>query len=151
MAYAWEGHDWSDPTHAPALAVPDPRTLSYDRDLADRLRGEREARGNDRLFYMRAAWRSLRERVIDEWRGACADCLVASPSRFNPATTVHHDAHVEELPGWSLSEWWLDESGPVPVVRRNLWPLCERHHNERHGRFEFAEPRHAAEVTPERW
>lgn len=147
----WVGYCWTSGASAPPLEPPPARSLAYDRALDARLRAERAERGNDRRFYQRAAWARLRRRVMGEWHGACADCLAKSPARFTPATTVHHDARVEELPGWALSEWWVDGAGEV---RRNLFPLCDRCHEARHGRLGGAtDPRQRAarEVTAERW
>lgn len=144
----WDGYDWGSGSTAPPMEPPDPRLLRYDMALAARLARERAERGNDRRFYQRAAWARLRRRVMDEWHGACADCLAKSPARFTPATTVHHDARVERLPGWALSEWWVDGG----KVRRNLFPLCADCHEARHERGRHAgERKPPHEITPERW
>lgn len=149
----WRGYDWASGSLAPVLTPPDPCALGYDRDLDARLRAERAERGCDRRFYQRAAWSRLRRRVLAEWHGACADCMAASPARYTPATTVHHDARVEDAPGWALSEWRAEPDGAGGMVAvRNLFPLCDRCHDARHGRVG---PRAPCEQQPtqtdERW
>lgn len=148
----WLGYDWASGELAPVLDAPDPRTLAYDADLDARLRAERSERGCDRRFYQRAAWAKVRRRVLAEWHGACADCLAASPARFTPATTVHHDARVEDAPGWALSEWRAEPTGGGMVAVRNLFPLCDRCHDARHGRVgPRIRDRDGGAQTAERW
>lgn len=103
----------------------------YDWDLHRRLTEMRERRGNNRLFYQSAAWRRLRAKVLEEFHWESWDEAHASPARHVRATCVHHDRHVDEYPGWALSEFWVDQGGEL---RRNLYPLSHDAHDARHGR-----------------
>ncbi len=103
----------------------------YDWDLHRALTEMRERDGNHRRFYMAAAWRRLRAKVLAEFRYESYDELHASPARYVRATCVHHDRYVDKYPGWALSEFWCDDDGNV---RRNLYPLSHEAHDARHGR-----------------
>lgn len=122
----------------------------YDVRLAARLRARRERDHTDKAFYDSAAWRKLRAKVLEEFHGECQDCLAKSPAKYSPAVHVHHEAHVDTLPGWALSEWYVDRSGNVV---RNLVPLCHDCHDARHGRVRYR-PGTSSDVAPltvERW
>ena len=129
------------------MAAPDVPT--YDARLAARLRARRERDHTDKAFYDSAAWRKLRAKVLDEFHHECQDCLAKSPARYTRAVHVHHEAHVETLPGWALSETYVDGSGRVA---RNLVPLCHDCHDARHERVGHR-PRDCEgdTITPERW
>lgn len=129
------------------MAAPD--VPVYDTELAKRLRARRERDHTDKAFYDSAAWRRLRAKVLDEFHNECQDCLAKSPARYTRAVHVHHEAHVETLPGWALSETYVDGSGRVA---RNLVPLCHDCHDARHERVGHR-PRDCEgdTITPERW
>ena len=120
----------------------------YDAALARRLTDQREMRGHDRGFYNSAAWRMLRASVLAAAHGECQDCLDRSPARYSPATCVHHEAHVDEHPGWALSETYVDVSG---IEHVNLVALCHECHNLRHGRWQGRTHDTTRDLTQERW
>lgn len=124
--------------------------MGYDVELAFRLKAERERDGHNRRFYKSLPWRMLRGRVLRKYHGECQDCLAKSPARYEPATCVHHEAHVDTCPGWALSETYTDAHG---VERQNLVPLCHSCHDARHGRGpgRFTVKAKDAPVTDERW
>lgn len=122
----------------------------YDWRLHATLTSMMERDGSLHRFYCRAAWRHLRDRVMDEFHNECADCRDASPARYAPAECVHHVHEADAEPGWALSEWVPDGRGGM---ERNLVPLCHECHDRRHGRFR-GRPRRTeshAELTAERW
>jgi hypothetical protein len=120
----------------------------YDRALAEWILGRRARLGHDRAFYGCAAWRRLRARVLAEYHGESQWELGLAPARVVPATVVHHVMHVEDWPGWALSEWALDESGEVV---RNLVPLSQEGHDAAHQRFGHRVNVHPPPLTEERW
>jgi 5-methylcytosine-specific restriction endonuclease McrA len=122
--------------------------VGYDPELARRLQAERKHDGHNRRFYKSAQWRVLRARVLAEFHGECQDCLAKSPSRYTPATCVHHEAHVDTHPGWALSETYVGRDGKQ---RRNLVPLCHSCHDARHGRDPGSFIAKSKPLTEERW
>lgn len=73
-------------------------------------------------FYLTDAWRELRADVLRQ-EPLCRDCMDLYRARVvhkvKAATCVHHIKHRTECPELSL-------------VRSNLMPLCDAHHNARH-------------------
>lgn len=122
-------------------------TPTYDRALADWVLARRERFGHDRAFYNSPAWRALRAKVLAEFHGESQYELGLSPARFVPATVVHHVMHVEEYPGWALSEWAVRDGEVV----RNLVPLSHDGHDVAHGRFGRGQRRRADPLTEEMW
>ena len=120
----------------------------YDAALARRLTDQHEMRGHDRGFYNSAAWRALRASVLSAAHGECQDCLDRSPARYSPATCVHHEAHVDEHPGWALSETYVDVNG---IEHVNLVALCHECHDLRHGRWQGRTHDTTHDLTQERW
>lgn len=127
----------------PVSALPE-----YDWDLHHHLMQMLARDGNQRRFYMSARWRRLRARVLEEAHYESQDELHATPARIVLATCVHHEAHVDEQPGWALSEWYVDDSGQC---HRNLIALSHEAHDARHGRMRFAKRAPAFELTKEMW
>lgn len=120
----------------------------YDWDLDRYLRRMWEVRHNHRLFYQSAAWRRLRQHVLEEFHYESQDELLQSPARYVRATCVHHDRYVYNFPGWALSEFWVDDAG---IVRRNLIPLSHEAHDLRHGRTHIGNRGPVFELTREMW
>ena len=120
----------------------------YDVDLARRLATELAHDGHNRRFYKRVQWRALRASVLARYHGECQDCLAKSPARYSPATCVHHEAHVDEHPGWALSETYTDTNG---IEHVNLVPLCHECHDLRHGRWQGRTHDTTRDITQERW
>lgn len=134
---------WCDGVFHPPVTVP-----TYDVELAEYITdhcGPRHKR-----FYDSARWLHLRARVIADAHGASLYELAQSPSRYVPATVVHHVMRVDDYPGWALSEWAVDERGRVI---RNLVPLSHLGHDVAHGRFQphGSHAPHAPMLTVERW
>lgn len=119
----------------------------YDWELDALLREQRKRNGHDRAFYNSARWRRLRARVLAEFHGESQYELGLEPSRYVPAETVHHVMHVDEYPGWALSEFALDADGNLI---RNLIPLSHAAHDIAHGRF-GKNVRARAALTDEMW
>lgn len=122
-------------------------TPSYDRALAEWILAARGRNGHDRAFYNSPEWRRLRAKVLAEFHGESQYELGQSPSRCVPATVVHHVMHVEDFPGWALSEWAVKDG----EVIRNLVPLSHDGHNVAHGRFGRGQRHRARPLTAERW
>lgn len=120
----------------------------YDWDLHHHLMQMLARDGNQRRFYMSARWRRLRAKVLEESHFESQDELHATPARIVLATCVHHVMHVDELPGWALSEWYVDDSGQC---HRNLIALSHEAHDARHGRMRFAKRKPQFELTKEMW
>ena len=120
----------------------------YDHALAEWILDRRERLGHDRAFYNSAAWRTLRAHVLAEFHSESQYELHQSPARYVPATVVHHVMHVEDWPGWALSEYAVDGSGEVI---RNLIPLSHEAHDIVHGRFGTGQRHREAPLTEERW
>ena len=99
-------------------------------------------------FYDSAQWLALRRRVIAEVHGASLYELSLAPSRYVPATCVHHVMRVTEHPEWALSEWAVDGRGRVV---RNLIPLSHLGHDVAHGRCGFGVAPRPRPLTDERW
>jgi hypothetical protein len=125
-----------------------PPRPTYDHVLAEWIMERRERLGHDRAFYNCAEWRKLRARVLAEFHGESQWELGLSPARYVPATVVHHVMHVEDWPGWALSEWAVDECGEVI---RNLMPLSHEAHDVAHGRFGRGQRHRNPPITEERW
>ncbi len=122
---------------------------TYDTELAARLRARRERDGGDKAFYDSRAWRDhLRVKVMADHHWECQDCLAKSPARYTRAEHVHHVMHVDQYPGWAMSEWACDSRGNVI---RNLVPLCHECHDRRHDRYMGVGGRAREPLTPERW
>ena len=122
---------------------------TYDQELHAKLVALREQYGDDRAFYWMAAWRRLRERMLERGHHECVDCLAKSPARYTPADTVHHVRHVDTFPGYALSEQVPDGRGGLEP---NLVPLCHDCHDLRHGRMKWrAQAATAQPLTVERW
>ena len=126
---------------APPAVAPVP-----DWELADWITHESGPR--HRRFYSSARWLRIRARVLAEAHGASAYELSLSPSRYEPATCVHHVMRVSAHPEWALSEWAVDGRGRVV---RNLVPLSARAHDLAHGRFGFSPGQRPRPLTEERW
>ena len=125
--------------------------VSYDWKLHAELMRMADEDPTLHRFYCRASWRRLRAHVLEEFHGACADCLDKSPAEYTPAECVHHVLEVQDKPGWALTEMVPDSKGSET---RNLVPLCHECHDRRHGRFAGeARQREPTEppLTPERW
>lgn len=124
------------------------RVIEYDWDLHRYLTRMWERKHHHRDFYNSAAWRRLRQRVLEENHFESWDELRATPARYVRATCVHHDRYVFNYPGWALSEFWCDDDG---VVHRNLFPLSHEAHDARHNRNQYRQRRTEAELTKEMW
>jgi hypothetical protein len=135
---SWVGDAFGPPPATPP--APDWR-------LAEWVRAQAGRAGRKRL-YDSARWLALRRRVIDEAHGASLYELSLSPSRYVPATCVHHVMRVSEHPEWALSEWAVDEGGRVI---RNLIPLSHVGHDVAHGRCGFGVAPRPRPLTEERW
>lgn len=133
---SWVGDAFGPPLVAP---VPDWRLAEWVRTQA----GPRHKR-----FYDSARWLALRRRVIAEAHGASLYELSLAPSRYVPATCVHHVMRVAEHPEWALSEWAVDGRGRVV---RNLIPLSHLGHDVAHGRCGFGAAPRPRPLTDERW
>lgn len=120
----------------------------YDWELDEWIRERRRKLGHDRAFYNSAAWRGLRAKVLAEFHGESQYELGLSPRRIVRAEVVHHVMHVEDFPGWALSEFALDEHGEVI---RNLVPLSHEAHDIAHGRFGKAQRIKGDDISIERW
>ena len=120
----------------------------YDWELDALLREQRKRNGHDRAFYNSARWRRLRARVLAEFHGESQYELGLSPRRIVRAEVVHHVMHVEDYPGWALSEFVLDEHGEII---RNLVPLSHEAHDIAHGRFGKAQRIKGDDISIERW
>lgn len=127
-------------------------TRGYDLALADRLARERRERGDDRLFYMRASWRHLREEILRESHGECHDCRkrgeLSTVLDEDTTMVVHHVLPVEDYPGFALSRFWYDTSGKR---HEQLVALCNDCHERRHGRAAGCTRDGREPVTEERW
>ena len=99
-------------------------------------------------FYKTREWLELRERVMAENHGECARCRDKIPSVLRRADTVHHVNEVKTHPELALSMYFTDSEG---VSKPNLIPLCNRCHNEVHGRFAGAEKKPLPSFFVERW
>ena len=121
---------------------------SYDHALAETILSRRERDGNDHAFYCSKQWRTLRQSVLEKFHFESQWELGLSPARYVPATVVHHVMHVEDWPGWALSEWAVDERGEVI---RNLVPLSHEAHDVAHGRFGRGQRHRNPPITEERW
>lgn len=120
---------------------------TYDRDLARWILERRERFGHDRAFYNSPAWRRLRAEVLAEFHGESQWELSLSPALYVPATVIHHVMHVEDHPGWALSEWAVRDG----EVIRNLVPLSHDGHDVAHGRFGRGQRHRVKPLTDERW
>lgn len=127
---------------------PPAKRPTYDMDLDRWIRSMRERVGHDRIFYNSAAWRHLREKVLDECHCESLYERSLSPARYVRATTVHHVMHLDRFPGWGLSEWAVDVDGQLV---RNLVPLSHDAHDIAHGRFIGCGRRKSNPVTEEWW
>lgn len=120
-----------------------------DRPLASWIR-ELESRGKLYMFYKTPEWRALKAEVMRDHGGECEMC--ADRGRYARADTVHHEREVRKFPAMALTRW---ERGRDGEVREVLHPLCNRCHNEVHGRCNGAKPNGAArkieDVAEERW
>ena len=96
--------------------------------LASWIRGL-EQDGRLYAFYKSPEWRELRARVIEQAHGECERCR--ERGAYSRAVTVHHVNEVKDRPDLALSMWYTDERGER---RRNLLALCNRCHNDVHGR-----------------
>lgn len=120
----------------------------YDWELHRHLMEMLARDGNQRRFYMSAAWRRLRAKVLEEAHFESQDELHATPARIVLATCVHHVMHVDEHPGWALSEFYVSDEGEV---RRNLVALSHEAHDARHNRNQFWKRKREPELTKEMW
>lgn len=84
------------------------------------------------LFYKSPEWLALRDEVLREAHYECEECREKSPSIYSQAFTVHHEMEVKDHPELALSKTYRDSEGNV---KRNLFALCARCHNEKHHRF----------------
>lgn len=121
----------------------------YDWELHDYLMRMLSRDGNQRRFYMSAKWRRLRAKVLEEAHYESQDELHATPARIVLATCVHHVMHVDELPGWALSEYYVSDDDHC--THRNLIALSHDAHDARHGRMRFAKRKPQFELTKEMW
>lgn len=121
----------------------------YDWELHRHLMEMLARDGNQRRFYKSAAWLRLRAKVLEEAHYESQDELNATPSRIVLATCVHHVMHVDEWPGWAMSEFYISDDDHR--VHRNLIPLSHDAHDARHGRMAFGKRAPRFELTREMW
>lgn len=118
--------------------------VPLDRPLAQWIK-ELESDGKLYVFYKTPEWRALRNKVLEEFHHECSRCL--ERGKLSRAVTVHHDQEVRERPELALSEFY---EGPDGNLKRNLFPLCHRCHDEVHGRaFNGTPPK--PQLNIERW
>ena len=81
--------------------------------------------------------------------GYALEYLLSSTARASTSSdlSVHHVMHVDEYPGWALSEFALDAEGNLI---RNLIPLSHAAHDIAHGRF-GKNVRSRVALTDEMW
>lgn len=115
--------------------------------MAEWILDRRERFGHDRAFYNSPAWRRLRAQVMAEFHGESQYELHQSTARYVPATVVHHVMHVEDWPGWALSEYAVRDGETI----RNLVPLSHEAHDIVHGRFGPGKRHCEPPLTAERW
>ena len=105
-------------------------------------------------FYHSAAWQRERIRILKRDHYECQDCrhritkanhegrqLHGWEMYLNRATCVHHIKELEDYPDLALDH-------------DNLISLCDRCHNERHGRTTnrfFTRAKKKKPITPEMW
>lgn len=97
-------------------------------------------------FYKTREWLDLRADVLADHHGECERC--EREGRLSKAETVHHEFEVREHPDLALTRFIVD---PLTHEQREvLHPLCNRCHNEVHGRtLKGTEPK--PQINEERW
>lgn len=122
---------------------------------------ELEAEGRLYRFYKTDEWLELKDEVMEDHHFECSKCegfgawvrddsglWVRSKGVFlRRAQTVHHEHEVRKRPDLALTRWAL---GPDGTRREILHPLCNRCHNEEHGRILFGAPA-KPKLNAERW
>lgn len=122
-----------------------------DKSLAQWIR-ELEQEGKLYRFYKCDEWLRLRDDVLFDAHYECEDC--AAKGKYERAYLVHHEMEVRDHPELALSRTYRDGSGKV---RKQLWALCYRCHEVRHGRMfpgnngMKREPSELELRIPERW
>lgn len=122
-----------------AVRIPTDKTLArWIRELA--------RDGKLYAFYKTPEWLALRLSVMSDNHWECARCRAKSPALYTRAQTVHHEMEVKEHPELALSRTYRGADGEE---RPNLVPLCNRCHNEVHGRYCPVEK--LKQLNEERW
>lgn len=93
--------------------------------MAERFIGFIEA-GELWKFYTSRAWRRLRHEVLLDFNYECQDCK--AEGFYSRAVVVHHEKYVRDFPLLCMSKLYIEDG----KQKRNLVPLCERHHELRH-------------------
>ncbi len=88
--------------------------------------------------------------MLEQAHGESIAELYEAPTKYVPATTVHHVLRANVSPGYALSEWAMDKH--TGQVVRNLIPLSDYAHNVVHNRVgSTRELQTSVALTPERW
>ena len=77
-------------------------------------------------FYTSRAWRRLRREVLSDFNHECQDCK--AEGFYTRAVIVHHEKPVRDYPLLCMSKYFIEDGNQ----KRNLTPLCVRHHELRH-------------------
>lgn len=131
-----------------------------DRSLSDWIR-ELDAQGRLYRFYKTQEWLTLKNEVMEDHCFECSKCeafgawvrndsglWVRSEGVFlRRAQTVHHEHEVRRRPDLALTRWVTEPDGGR---REILHPLCNRCHNEEHGRVLFGAAS-KPKLNAERW
>lgn len=80
-------------------------------------------------FYKTREWLDLRSDVLADHNNECERC--AERGAYSRAQTVHHEFDVKDHPSMALTRYVEGVDG---AMREVLHPLCNRCHNEVHGR-----------------
>lgn len=96
-------------------------------------------------FYKTFEWLSLRSEVMADHHNECEMC--EERGRYSRADTVHHEFVVKKHPEMALTRWIEEPDG---TRREVLHPLCNRCHNDIHGRtWKGSKPK--PPINEERW
>ena len=89
------------------------------------------AEGRLDKFYNSQEWRRLSKEVIASYHNECQLCAKKKGHRVRRATCTHHVLPLEKFPTYAYEKFYVGIDGERQL---QLMPLCNRCHNDVHGR-----------------